>query len=105
MEPSKLISDAVKRSAKAHLFHLYPILSEIVATPRKTPTAWVMTHARKTASRDASNAAKPEEVRKSIAWNDVTSGAVDEARAIELDARAVVKECLKEIGREMGVVQ
>ncbi|CAL1702898.1 unnamed protein product [Somion occarium] len=105
LEPSKLISDAVKRSAKAHLFHLYPVLSEIVATPRKTPTAWVMTHARKTASRDASNAAKPEEVRKSIAWNDVTSGAVDEARAIELDARAVVKECLKEIGREMGVVQ
>ena len=103
LEPAQLISDAVKRSSKAHLFHFYPTLNEIVAIPRKTPTAWVMTNAKKTSSRDSSSVAKPEEVRKSVAWNDVTSGSVDEGRAVELDARALVKECLKEIGREMGV--
>lgn len=29
----------------------------------------------------------------------------DEGKAVALDARALVKECLKEIGREMGVGQ
>lgn len=103
LEPAQLISDAVKRSSKAHLFHFYPTLNEIVAIPRKTPTAWVMTNAKKPTSRDSSTAAKPEEVRKSVAWNDVITGSINEGRAVELDARALVKECLKEIGREMGV--
>lgn len=103
LEPTQLISDAVKRSSKAHLFHFYPTLNEIVAIPRKTPAAWVMTNAKKASSRDSSSVAKPEEVRKSVTWNDVTSGSVDEGRAVELDARTLVKECLKEIGREMGV--
>ncbi|KAI0073983.1 hypothetical protein K474DRAFT_1774330 [Panus rudis PR-1116 ss-1] len=105
LEPSKLISDAVKRSSRAHLFHLYPVLSEIIAIPRKTPTTWVVTQKPKGASRDRSTIAKPEEVRNSVGWEDVASGSVDEGRAIELDARQVVKECLKEIGREMGVGQ
>ncbi|OBZ73105.1 Protein MON2 [Grifola frondosa] len=38
LEPSQLIADAVKRSTKAHLFHFYPILCEIVSIPRKTPS-------------------------------------------------------------------
>jgi hypothetical protein len=41
LPPSALIADAVKRSAKAHLFHLYPVLCEIASIPRKTPSAWI----------------------------------------------------------------
>ena len=74
-----MIADAVKRSTKAHLFHFYPILCEIVAIPRKPPTAWVMTGAHRAAD----------------------SG--KDGLAVELDARTLVKDCLKEVGRELGV--
>ncbi|THH26880.1 hypothetical protein EUX98_g7308 [Antrodiella citrinella] len=105
LPPSQLIRDAVKRSSKAHLFRFYPVFCEIVAIPRKTPTSWVMTNAPRSASRDFSTTAKPEELRNSMSWSDVKSGSVDEGRAVEMDARAIIKECLKEIGREMGVGQ
>ncbi len=87
LTPSALISDAVKRSTKAHLFHFYPILCEIVAIPRKPPTAWIMTggHRMSAESRNTSG-------------EDASDG-----HAVELDARTLVKDCLKEVGRELGV--
>ncbi|TCD65014.1 hypothetical protein EIP91_003335 [Steccherinum ochraceum] len=103
LPPAQLIQDAIKRSTKAHLYHFYPTFCEIVAIPRKTPSAWIMTNVPRSSSRDISASAKPEELRNSVSWTDVKSGVVDEGRAVELDARAIVKECLKEIGREMGV--
>lgn len=103
LPPAQLIRDAIKRSSKAHLFHFYPVFCEIVAIPRKTPSTWVMTNAPRSSSRDSSGVAKPEELRNSVSWTDVNAGAVDEGRAVEMDARAIVKECLKEMGREMGV--
>ncbi|KAJ7911535.1 hypothetical protein B0H13DRAFT_2009133, partial [Mycena leptocephala] len=78
LSPSLLIADAVKRSSVAHLFHFYPVLCEIASIPRKTPSTWVL-------SRTA----------------DKNSSEGDEA--IELDARVLARECLKEVGREMGV--
>ncbi|TBU23332.1 hypothetical protein BD311DRAFT_674190 [Dichomitus squalens] len=86
--PSTLIADAIKRSTKAHLFHFYPILCEIVAIPRKTPTAWITM-----VTRSMSDAAQP----KSMDEHPTTS------TAVEVDARTLVKDCLKEIGRELGV--
>ena len=83
-----MIADSVKRSTKAHLFHFYPILCEIVAIPRKAPTAWVITGAHR-ASIEA----------KSVA----SEGSATEGHAVELDARTLVKDCLKEVGRELGV--
>ncbi|EIN06524.1 hypothetical protein PUNSTDRAFT_90162 [Punctularia strigosozonata HHB-11173 SS5] len=44
LAPSALVADAVKRSARAHLFHLYPVLCEIATVPRKPPSAWVDTN-------------------------------------------------------------
>ncbi|KAH8105097.1 hypothetical protein BXZ70DRAFT_887449 [Cristinia sonorae] len=103
LPPSQLIRDSIKRSYKAHLFHFYPIFCEIVAIPRKTPSTWMMTSMPRSSSRDSSTAAKPEELRNSVSWSDVKAGVVEEGRTVELDARAILKECLKEIGREMGV--
>lgn len=76
MGPSLLIADAVKRSSVAHLFHFYPVLCEIASIPRKTPSSWVL-------SRGADREASPE--------------------AVEIDARVLARNCLKEVGREMGV--
>ncbi|OCH93573.1 hypothetical protein OBBRIDRAFT_885401 [Obba rivulosa] len=100
LEPAQLIADTIKRSTIAHLFHFYPIFCEIVSIPRKTPTAWVMTKAARTSTDFSANS---EDVRKSVSWTQVASGAAQEGRAVELDARFLVKECLKEVGREMGV--
>ena len=88
MSASALIADAVKRSTKAHLFHFYPILCEIVSIPRKPPSAWVLASAHR-----ASNGPKSEPGHASSS----------EGPAIELDARSLAKDCLKEVGRELGV--
>ncbi|OJT09170.1 Protein MON2 -like protein [Trametes pubescens] len=101
LPPSDLIADAVKRSTKAHLFHFYPILCEIVAIPRKTPTAWVMSAVPRASA--TSSLASPNDARHSMSFTDVAKGNADEGHAVEVDARALVKECLKEVGRELGV--
>ncbi len=38
-----------------------------------------------------------------MSFTDVAKGNADEGHAVEVDARALVKECLKEVGRELGV--
>jgi len=81
LSPSLLIADAVKRSSVAHLFHFYPVLCEIASIPRKTPSSWVL-------SRVPDKSSSP-----------------DGDEATELDARVLARECLKEVGREMGVLQ
>ncbi|KAL7278295.1 hypothetical protein ACG7TL_008271 [Trametes sanguinea] len=101
LSPSELIADAVKRSTKAHLFHFYPILCEIVSIPRKTPSAWVMSAAPRSIA--GTSEATSADVRRSMSWSDVASGMVKEGHAVELDARMLVKECLREVGRELGV--
>ncbi|KZT30047.1 hypothetical protein NEOLEDRAFT_1153423 [Neolentinus lepideus HHB14362 ss-1] len=81
--PSDLIGHAIKRSSKAHLFHFYDVLCEIAATPRKTPTAWTSTP-------------KPKAING--------HGDEGEREAVrELDARGLARECLRDIGKEMGV--
>ncbi|KAI1793675.1 hypothetical protein LXA43DRAFT_971708 [Ganoderma leucocontextum] len=88
LPPSTLIADAIKRSTKAHLFHIYPVLCEIVSIPRKPPTVWVLP-----GSRSSSH-----DPRGSL--NEESSSSVP---AVELDARTLAKDCLKEVGRELGV--
>ncbi|KAL1725821.1 guanine nucleotide exchange factor in Golgi transport N-terminal-domain-containing protein, partial [Schizophyllum commune] len=70
---SKLLADVAKRSPKAHLFHLYPVLCELATSPRAPPTTWA------------------------------SPGARSESSASEqLDARTLARQCLKEVGSELG---
>ncbi|KAF5376426.1 hypothetical protein D9615_008633 [Tricholomella constricta] len=87
LSPSQNISDAVKRSSVAHLFHFYPALCEIASIPRKTPAAWVPTRTGRVGNGHVDG--KPE-LRET-------------EDAVALDARTLARTCLKEIGKEMGV--
>ncbi|KAF8129901.1 hypothetical protein EV363DRAFT_1399707 [Boletus edulis] len=75
LPPSVLIADVVKRSSVAHLFYFYPVLCEIASIPRKTPAAWV----------------------------SVASPSVG-GEMVQVDARALAKECLRVLGKEMGAM-
>jgi hypothetical protein len=86
--PSVLISDAVKRSSIAHLFHFYGILCEIASLPRKTPSAWILSEA-------STNVSEGDAARTTLGENT--------ARMEEHDARALARACLKLVGKEMGV--
>ncbi|PCH34907.1 hypothetical protein WOLCODRAFT_27538 [Wolfiporia cocos MD-104 SS10] len=98
LEPMQLIADAVKRSPTAHLFHFYPILCEIVSIPRKSPSTWVMTTSA-TRGQSAVHLADSIATRPN-ALPKISNG---DHRAVELDARTLATECLKEVGRGMGV--
>lgn len=71
--PSKLVADAVSRSEIGHLFHLYPVFLEIASIPRKAPSAWF---------------------KESSGGEEATS---------HHDARDLARECLRLVGKEMGV--
>ncbi|KAF9810712.1 hypothetical protein IEO21_06846 [Rhodonia placenta] len=93
--PYLLIADAVKRSPRAHLFHFYPVFCELAASPRRAPVAFAMAN-----GKDGEASGKGAEASGDDGEKTAGSG---EKKAAELDARALVKECLKQVGREMGV--
>jgi hypothetical protein len=111
LQPSELIADAVKRSSRAHVFHFYTLLCEIASVPRKAPNAWI-TADRLVASGEPA-AGKEERAAATEAQvvhhggrptQAVTSGASSSlGHIVSLDARVLARECLKEVGRELGV--
>ncbi|KAF8435407.1 hypothetical protein L210DRAFT_3453035 [Boletus edulis BED1] len=90
LPPSVLIADVVKRSSVAHLFYFYPVLCEIASIPRKTPAAWV-------------SVASP-----SVGGEMVSKGRIGapegDSKVVQVDARALAKECLRVLGKEMGAM-
>lgn len=117
--PRELVSDSIKRSTVAHLFHFYPVLCEIASIPRRSPTAWVQASASdsdkvnrgKKNERDdgkAKGKLQKENNNKEKSTRTVADAAVSadgdvKGDVIELDARTLARDCLKELGREMGV--
>jgi len=93
--PKDLIADSVKRSTIAHLFHFFPVLCEISSIPRKSPSLWIL-------NSDAHSPWRGKGDEKQVV-NGVEKAIDREMTAVEQDARALAKECLKEVGREMGV--
>jgi hypothetical protein len=117
--PRELVSDSIKRSTVAHLFHFYPVLCEIASIPRRSPTAWVQASA---SDSDKVNRGKKNErddgktkgklqkkennnnkEKSTRAVADAVVSADVKGDVIELDARTLARDCLKELGREMGV--
>ena len=116
--PRELVSDSIKRSTVAHLFHFYPVLCEIASIPRRSPTAWVQASASdsdklnrgKNERDDAKAKGKLQRKENNNNKEKSTRAVADTADVgdvkgdvIELDARTLARDCLKELGREMGV--
>jgi len=100
---SQLIADAVKRSSIAHLFHFYRLLCDIASIPRKTPSTWVLSeasHQHSSHSLAANRVSEETTGRGSIGSWDIVGDGI----AVELDARMLARDSLKEIGKEMGVI-
>ena len=89
LDPRGLITDAVRRSSKAHLFHFYHIFCEIASLPRKTPSAWLSSPAEHSVGDGRSRIAQEEQEKTKD--------------FMEFDARTLARECLKAIGQEMGL--
>ena len=83
----ELFADSAKRSSVAHLFHFYPLLCELASIPQ-SPSYHLMQNGSRDSMRSVSN-------EKSV---NRGSSAV-----VERDARHLAMECLKRIGREMGL--
>lgn len=94
LAPSELIADSVKRSSVAHLFHFYTSLCEIASIPGKTPTAWV--------SKTSTSLSAAERKRELGAKRNADEEVHDVA---EVDARKLARDCLRAVGKEMGVAQ
>ncbi|KAF9445437.1 hypothetical protein P691DRAFT_805683 [Macrolepiota fuliginosa MF-IS2] len=93
--PSEIMADAAKRSSAAILFHFYSALCEIASIPRRTPSAWTFTNG--THKSDTSHA-KRDDRTKPGRYQSVEN-------VVELDARALARDCLKVLGQEMGVAR
>ncbi|KAH9049809.1 hypothetical protein EDB83DRAFT_2553433 [Lactarius deliciosus] len=87
---SELIADSVKRSSRAHVFHFYALLCEIVSIPRKAASAWITL------------APGAPAVHPDHPLGRVVAGS-GHGHLVSLDARALARECLREVGRELGV--
>ncbi|KAF4587994.1 hypothetical protein EYR38_009955 [Pleurotus pulmonarius] len=107
LPPSELVADAVKRSTVAHLFHMYDLLCDIAAIPRKPPSTWVSIPQAKSGSGSVGKppiptpssqppSGRPGESTRSLKL--FRGGGV-----VGMDARTLARECLKVIGKELGV--
>ncbi|KAF9530793.1 hypothetical protein CPB83DRAFT_850328 [Crepidotus variabilis] len=90
--PRKIIADSYKRSPKAHLFHLYPVICEIASIPRKGALAWV--------PKDVAHTAL---YAKTSSINEQGIDLDQESSFIKHDARSLAKDCLMVIGQELGI--
>jgi hypothetical protein len=84
----------VKRSSVAHLFHFYTSLCEIVSFSGRTPTAWVSKSSTSLSAADRKRGLEGKGAQEEYG-HDVS----------EIDARRLARDCLKAVGKEMGVSQ
>lgn len=94
----ELFADSAKRSTVAHLFHFYPLLCELASIPLRSPSYWVQSGtggAPHSFSDRKFVIGQEDGGDASIHWQD--------SAVIEQDARHLAMECLKIIGREIGI--
>jgi len=109
----------VKRSSRAHMFHFYTLLCEIASLPRKSPNGWIAADRLARSGRPAAGEEKERAAGTQVnhggrttqaSTTAGTSGAGSGAcsnlgHVVSFDARVLARECLKEVGRELGVPQ
>jgi len=90
----ELFADSAKRSSVAHLFHFYPLLCELASVPRQSPSY-----------HSVQNGVRVSYVSdgKSVKDNNYHQNPSKQGSVVERDARHLAMECLKKIGREMGL--
>ncbi|KAF8656137.1 hypothetical protein AX16_002739 [Volvariella volvacea WC 439] len=107
---SALISDAIKRSPVAHLFHFYPMFCEIAALPRRTPLSVLSASSSATifevqigrGGELAEGVGSPGSLGGGRRSSSSEKAGGNGGKVVELDARNLARECLKIIGKEMG---
>ena len=101
--PAELIADSVKRSSRAHMFHFYSLLSEIASVPRKAPSAWISADRLAVLSGVPAEKEKKEMETAAAGRTRHVSRRPGPGHLVSFDARELARECLKEVGRELGV--
>ncbi|TDL18222.1 hypothetical protein BD410DRAFT_900985 [Rickenella mellea] len=92
---SSIISDATKRSDRAHLLHFYPVLCQIAALPRTTPTAW--TTENKPHLPDDPSLGMVDARHSRVAFT------AQNGVSVEYDIRDLGRSCLVEVGKALGI--
>jgi hypothetical protein len=105
LPPAELIADSVKRSSRAHMFHFYSLLCEIASVPRKAPSAWVSGDRLAVLSLSGVPAEKEMKEMDAVSTGRAhhPSSRPGPGHLVSFDARELARECLKEVGRELGV--
>ena len=93
------------------MFHLYSLLCEIASVPRKAPSAWIaadrLVVAPSSGGLSASSKEKKEEsaaaVRTHHPGSSRSGSGSGMGHLVSFDARGLARDCLKEVGRELGV--
>lgn len=103
----------MKRSSRAHMFHLYSLLCEIASVPRKAPSAWIaadrLVVAPSSGGLSTSSKGKKEESAAAVRTHHPGSSSSRSGSGsgmghlVSFDARGLARDCLKEVGRELGV--
>jgi hypothetical protein len=93
-----LFADSAKRSTMAHLFHFYPLLCELASIPHRSPS-----YAVRSGSRSSVHTVSDGTSVKGEENGQEPSVEGSTAVVVEWDARRLAMECLREIGREMGL--
>jgi len=103
LPPAGLIADSVKRSSRAHMFHFYSLLCEIASVPRKAPSAWISADRLAILSVVPAEKEKEMETAATSRTHYRSSSRPGPGHLVSFDGRELARECLKEVGRELGV--
>jgi len=85
------------------MFHFYSLLCEIASVPRKAPSAWITADRLSVLSSVLAEKENDMETAATGRAHDRRSSRPGPGHLVSFDGRELARECLKEVGRELGV--
>ena len=85
------------------MFHFYSLLCEIASVPRKAPSGWISADRLAVLSGVPAEKEKETETAATSRTHHPSSSRPGPGHLVSFDARELARECLKEVGRELGV--